>query len=140
MRYYVFTPGSPAYISAEVAVRDLKGADEARGWAEDWWTPLPRQRIITRAEALMRYREALEAWQRHDDRVMQGTEVAQIRHDVRSEAVGIAELGCREAASALATGDDERIYAVVSDHGHDDRCGGRYFPDKPAQRRLNVVR
>ena len=30
MRYYVFTPGSPGYISAEVAVRDLEGADEAR--------------------------------------------------------------------------------------------------------------
>ena len=54
------------------------------------------------------YRAALEAWGRRDDDVMQAREVAEIRSDVRSEAAGIAELGCREAASALATDDAMR--------------------------------
>jgi hypothetical protein len=140
-RFYVFNPGTPGYITAEDAVRDLGGSDEARRWAADWWKgPYPDRRIISHAEALIRpaYRTALEAWERRDDDVMQATEVARIRSEVRSEATGIAELGCREAASALATGDDERIYAVVTDHGHDDRCGGRYLPDA-TPRRLSVV-
>ena len=142
MRFYVFTPGSPGYISAEVAVRDLKGSDEARGWAADWWIgPYTDSRIISRSEALMRpaYRTALDAWELRDDDVMQTTEVAQIRREVREEAAGIAELGCREAARALAGGDDDDIYAIGSKHEHDERCGGRYFPDEPP-RRLNAVR
>lgn len=141
MRFYVWTDGNPGYIAAEVAVRDLKGADEAQSWAADWWIgPYTDSRIISRSEALMRFRQALEAWERRDDAVMQATEGTQIRSEVRSEAAGIAELGCREAASALDAGDDERIYAVVSEHWHDERCGGRYFPDEPTPRRLNVVR
>lgn len=63
------------------------------------------------------YRQALDVWERGDDDVMQTTEVAQIRREVREEAAGIAELGCREAASALDAGDEERIYAVVTGHG-----------------------
>ena len=140
MRFYVFTPGSPGYISAEVAVREASDEYEARAWANDEWAHNGRT-IITQAEALMvpTYRDALERWERRDDAVMQQREVAQIRSDVRSEAAGIAELGCREAASAVATGDDERIYAVVTDHGHDARCGGRYFPDDPRTRPLSLV-
>jgi hypothetical protein len=70
---------------------------------------------------------------------MQSTEVAQIHREVRDEAARIAALGCREAASALANDDEERIYAIVSAHGNDERCGGRYFPDHtPARRRLNA--
>ena len=143
MRFYVWTEGNPGYIAAEVAVRDLKGSDEARSWAADWWNgPCTERRIISRSEALMRpaYRTALEAWERRDDTVMQASEVARIRSDLRSEVAGIADLGCREAASALAAGDEEAIYAVVADHEHDDRCGGRYFPDEPRPRRLNAVR
>lgn len=136
-RFYAFTPGAPGYISAEVAVRDLKGADEARRWAADWWNgPDTDGRIISRCEALMRpaYRTALEGTPRRQrDAGDRG------RPDPERSAVGIAELGCREAASALATGDDERIYAVVSDHGHDERCGGHYFADDPRSRRFTVI-
>jgi hypothetical protein len=141
MRFYVFTPGEPGYISAEVAVRDLRGADEARSWANDSWVLHDPNRIISRSEALMRpaYRAALEAWERRDDDVLQATEAGRIRSRVRSEAVGIAELGCQEAASALDAGDEERIYAVVSDHGHDERCGGRYFADDPRPRPFTIV-
>ena len=117
MRFYVWTEGNPGYIAAEVAVRDLKGSDEARSWAADWWNgPCTERRIISRSEALMRpaYRTALEAWERRDDTVMQASEVARIRSDLRSEVAGIADLGCREAASALAAGDEEAIYAVVA--------------------------
>jgi hypothetical protein len=136
----VFTPGSPGYISAEVAVRDLRGADEARSWANDSWAH-QSNRIISRSEALMRpvYRQAVEAWERGNDDVMQTTEVAQIRREVREEAAGIAELGCREAASALAGGDDERIYAVVSNHGHDERCGGRCVAEGPRPRAFTII-
>lgn len=94
-RFYVFTPGSPGYISAEVAIRDLEGADKARLWAADEWAHNGRG-IISRSEAMMRpaYRAALEAWERGDDDVMQATEVAQIRSEVRAEAASIADLGC----------------------------------------------
>ena len=107
MRLYVWTDGTPGYISAEVAVRDLEGVEEGRGWAEDWWTTLPTTRIITQAEALMRpaYCEALEAWERRDDAVMQETEVAEILERRRGTAELEAAEGCRVAAAALAADD-----------------------------------
>lgn len=141
MRCFVWTDGTPGYIAAEVAIRELSGSDEARGWAEDWWTPLPSQRIITRSEALMRptYREALEAWERQDDSVMQEAEVTEIRASRRSEAAYFADLGCRDAAAAIAANDDEQIRVVVNEHAHDQRCGGPDFPDEPRRRTLSVV-
>lgn len=139
MRLYVWTDGTPGYISAEVAVRDLEGVDEARGWADDWWTALPRTRVISRAEALMRYREALEAWERRDDAVMQRTEVAEILESRRGTAVREASEGCRMAAAALAADDDEMIREAVNEHAHEG-CGWS-FPDEPRPpRRLNAVR
>jgi hypothetical protein len=57
-------------------------------------------------------------------------------NDRRREAAYFAELGCREAAAAE---DDERIHFVVTEHCHDERCGGRYFPDERPSRPLHVV-
>jgi hypothetical protein len=90
-RFYVWTDGTPGYIAAEVAIRDVDGTDEARAWASDWCTPLPGQRIISEAEARMRpaYGAALEAWERRDDAVMQAAEVAEIH---ASRRIG-ADLG-----------------------------------------------
>nr|MBA2601063.1 hypothetical protein [Actinomycetota bacterium] len=82
MRFYAYTPGEHGYISAEVAIRDLMGEDEARGWADDWWKPgCGSYELISRAEALMvpTYRDALEWWERRDDAILQDTEVAPIR-------------------------------------------------------------
>lgn len=142
MRFYVFSSGPPGYITAEVAVRDLEGADEARAWAADEWAHNGRL-IISEAKALMRpaYRQALERWERQDDAVLQDTEVAEIRASRRREASYFAELGCSDAATAIAEGDDEQIRVVINEHCHDERCGGRDFPDEPRVRRaLNVVR
>jgi len=68
MRFYVFTPGSPGCIAAEVAVRDLTDEHEGRAWADDTWSPATyygdERRFVSRAEVLMvpLYREALERW------------------------------------------------------------------------------
>jgi hypothetical protein len=47
MRFYVFTSGSPGYISAEVAVRELGvgDPDEPRAWAAD---PVASTQAISR--------------------------------------------------------------------------------------------
>ena len=141
MRFYVWTEGDPGYITAEVAIRDVSGPDEARAWASDWWTPLPGQRIISEAEARMRpaCRDALERWERRDDAILQAREVATIRAEHRDEAMSHAALGCSVAAAALADDDAEAIRAAINEHVHEG-CGGRYFPDEPTPRRLNVVR
>jgi hypothetical protein len=144
MQFYVFTPGSPGYISAEVAVRELPTGppDEARAWAEDSWSHhwLP-YRIVSRSEALMvpLYHDALERWERGDDGVLQATETAEVLESRRSEAAGHADLGCSIAAAALASRDDEAIRVVINEHCHDERCGGRNFPDEPKSRALQVV-
>jgi hypothetical protein len=139
MRFYVFTPGSPGYIAAEVAIRELPTGPpgEARTWAEDICGLQEGQRLISRSEAVMvpLYREALERWERRDDSILQATEVAEILDGRRQEAAYFAGLGCREAAAALADDHDEAIHAVISEHVH-ERCGGRDFPD---QRRLLQV-
>jgi hypothetical protein len=141
MRFYVFTTGSPGYISAEVAVRELSDEHEARAWANDTWIPWwsDSARIISHSEALMvpLYRDALERWERRDDAILQATEVAEVLDGRRQEAVHFAKLGCREAIAAVADQDDERIRFVVMEHGHDERCGGRDFPDE--RRALQVV-
>jgi hypothetical protein len=140
-RFYVFTPGSPGYISAEVAVRELTDEHEARAWADDSWSHhwLP-YRIVSRSEALMvpLYRKALEAWERRDDSVLQATETAEVLESRRREAAGHAGLGCSVASTALAAEDDEAIRAAVNEHVHEG-CGGRDFPDEPKSRSLQVV-
>lgn len=138
MRFYVWTDGTPGYIAAEVAVRDLEGADEARRWAADEWAHDGR-RIITRAEALMRpaYRTALEAWERRDDAVMQRTEVAEILEGKRGTAALEAAEGCSVAQAALVADDDERIRDAVYEHAHNG-CGWS-VPDEPKQRPLHAV-
>jgi hypothetical protein len=141
-RFYVFTPGKPGYISAEVAVRVLPVGDphEPRAWANDSWPHhwLP-YRIISRSEALMvpLYREALEAWERRDDSVLQATEVAEILESTRGDAELEAVAGCRVAQAALVADDDERIREAVCRHAHEG-CGWR-FPDEPKQRPLRAV-
>jgi hypothetical protein len=145
MRFYVYTPGSPGYISAEVAVRELTDEHEARAWAEELWPPATyedERRFISRAETLMvpLYRDALERWEARDDSILQGTEVAEIRASRRASAASFAELGCREAAAAVAAHDDERIRFAIMEHCHDERCGGRDFPDEPPTRHLSAVR
>lgn len=141
MRFYVWIEGQPGYISAEVAVRDLRGPDEARAWANDTWIPWWSQsaKIITRAEALMRpkYREALEAWERGDDGVMQETEGAQRRGELRQEAASESALGCTVANAALNGGDPEAIEEAVQRHGHDG-CGWS-LPGEPRSRHLHPV-
>jgi hypothetical protein len=133
MRFYVYTPGSPGYISGEVAVRDLTDEHEARTWADDTWSPATyvatERRFLSRAEALMVpvYRDALERWQSRDDSILQATEVAEIRASRRSTVAYDAELGCSVAAAALADDDDEAIATVISEHVHEG-CGGRDFP------------
>jgi hypothetical protein len=52
------------------------------------------------------YRDALEAWERRDDSVLQATETAEVLESRRHEAAGLAELGCREAAAAVAERDE----------------------------------
>jgi hypothetical protein len=93
MRFYVFTPGQPGYISAEVAVRELlSDPDEARAWADDsWGHPWLDYRIISRAEALMvpLYREALERWERRDDAVLQEAETTKILEILRRDGDGM---------------------------------------------------
>jgi hypothetical protein len=84
------------------------------------------------------YRQALNAWGRRDDSVLQATEVAEVLESRHQEAAGLAELGCREAAAAVAERDDERIRFVIMEHCHDERCGGRYFPDEPRPRSLQA--
>jgi hypothetical protein len=71
MRFYIYRPGTPGYISAEVAVRELPTDDSAhlQAWAEDTWSPSwlgDAHRFISRTEALMvpLYRDALERWER----------------------------------------------------------------------------
>ncbi len=59
------------------------------------------------------YRQALNAWGRRDDSVLQATEVAEVLESRHQEAAGLAELGCREAAAAVAERDDERIRFVI---------------------------
>jgi hypothetical protein len=86
------------------------------------------------------YREALERWQSRDDSILQATEVAEIRASRRSTAAYDAELGCSVAAAALEADDDEAIATVISEHCHDERCGGHDFPDKPRPRSLQVIR
>lgn len=81
MRFYVFTPGQPGYISSEHAIRELpEGLDEARGWADDNCHIDGTRRLISHAEALMvpSYREALERWEARDDAVLQETELADV--------------------------------------------------------------
>jgi hypothetical protein len=133
MRFYVFTPGSPGYISAEVAVRELTDEHEAWAWAEETWSPAfgAAHRFISRAEVLMvpLYRGALDRWEARNDSTLQATEVAEIRASRRSTAASDAELGCSVAAAALADDDDEAIRVVINEHCHDERCGGRDFPD-----------
>jgi hypothetical protein len=141
MRFYVFTPGSPGYISAEVAIREIPtdDPDEPRGWADDRWAGQYAERIITRTEALMRpvYRQALEAWERGDDAMMQRTEVAKIFEDRRGTAALEAAEGCSVAQAALVADDDERIHEAVNRHAHEG-CGWR-FPDEPRLRRALIV-
>jgi hypothetical protein len=135
MRFYVFTRGSPGYISAEVAVRELTDEREARAWASDVWSPAcpvgDEPRFISRAEAHMvpLYRDALERWERREDGILQATEVAQILEEHRGEAASLAALGCSVAAAALAADDDEAIRASINEHVH-AMCGGRNFPDE----------
>jgi hypothetical protein len=143
MRFYVFTPGTPGYIAAEVAVRELfEDTQEARAWANDTWIPWwsDSARIIDRAEALMvpLYREALERWEAGDDTTLQETEVAEVRAGRRGTAALEAAEGCRVATAALAADDDELISDAVLAHAHAG-CGWS-FPDEPKERRLNVVR
>jgi hypothetical protein len=136
-------PGSPGYIAAEVAIREFEGEHEAPAWANDTWSPATHyddeRKFITRAEALMvpLYREALERWEARDDSVLQETEITEIRASRRSTVAYDAELGCSVAAAALAADDDETIATVISEHCHDERCGGRDFPDQ--RRPLQVV-
>lgn len=139
MRFYVFTPGSPGYISAEVAVRDLTDSVEARAWAEDWWTIRAGQQIISRSKAVMvpMYRDALEAWERRDDAVMQRTEIAEILEGWRGTAALEAAEGCSVAQAALVADDDERIRDAVYGHAHNG-CGWS-VPDEPKQRPLRAV-
>jgi hypothetical protein len=112
-RFYVFTPGKPGYISAEIAVRELPTGPpaESRAWAEDSWAHQSGQRLISRSEALMvpLYCEALERWESRDDSILQGTEIAEVRASRRSTAAYDAELGCSVAAAALEADDDEAI-------------------------------
>ena len=141
MRFCVFTPGQPGYISAEVAVRELlSDQHEARAWAEDSWAHQSDQRIISRSEALMvpLYREALDCWERRDDSILQTTEASEILTSRRREAASQAELGCSVAAAALEADDDEAIRAVINEHVHEG-CGGRDFPDEPRARALHSV-
>jgi hypothetical protein len=63
-----------------------------------------------------------------DDGILQDTETTETLESRRQSAAGQAELGCREAASALAAEDHERICFVLMEHCHDERCGGRDFP------------
>jgi len=139
VRFYVFTPGPPGYISAEVTIRDLMGEDEARGWADEWKPGSGSHELISRAEALMvpASRDALERWERRDDSILQDTEVAQTRADHRAEAESEAELGCSMAAAALDADDPEAIRVAINEHGHND-CGWQ-FPDDPKPRRLRSV-
>jgi len=53
MRFYAFTPGSPGYISAERAIRELPTdpPGEARAWAQDVCGLQEGQRLISRSEA-----------------------------------------------------------------------------------------
>jgi hypothetical protein len=134
-RFYVFTPGKPGYISAEVAVRMLPTdrPGEALAWAEDSWShPGLPSRIISRSEAFMvpLYRDALDRWEARDDSILQATEITEIRASRRSTVACDAELGCSVAAAALEADDDAAIAAVISEHVHEG-CGGRYFPDEP---------
>ena len=85
------------------------------------------------------YREALERWERRDDSVLQETEFTEIRASHRSTVAYDAALGCSVAAAALADDDDEAIATVISEHGHDEGCGGRNFPDEPWTRPLQVI-
>ncbi len=140
MRFYAYTPGEHGYISAEVASRDLSGEDEPRSWANDELAHNGRM-IISRAQALMvpTYRDALDRWERRDDSILQETEIARIHAEWRDEAASIAVLGCRAARSALEARDDDVIHAVISSHAHNERCGGRYFPDDPKPRGLRSL-
>jgi hypothetical protein len=143
MRFYVYTPGSPGYISAEVAVRELTDEHEARAWAEDAWPACfggEDYRYISRAEALMvpLYREALERWDARDDAILQQTEVSKIRAEHRAEAEGRAAFGCMVAAKALVDGNQDAIREAISAHEHDQRCGGR-DPELPGTRHLHPV-
>ena len=144
MRFYVFTPGTPGYIAAEVAVRELfEDAHEARAWASDTWSPAgaleDEPTFISRAEALMvpLYRDALEAWERRDDAVLQETEVAEVLARRKGTASLEASEGCSVAAAALAADDDELIRDAVNRHAHNG-CGWR-FPDESRPRPFTVV-
>jgi hypothetical protein len=146
MRFYAYRLGSPGYISAEVAVRELPTDDPAhvQAWAEDTWAPAwlsEKHRFISRAEALMvpRFREALERWERRDDGILQDTETTAILESRRQDTASRANLGCREAAAAVDAQDDERIRFVIMEHCYDEGCGGRDFPDEPRRRSLQVV-
>ncbi|MGI8617340.1 MAG: hypothetical protein ACR2L4_11285 [Actinomycetota bacterium] len=85
------------------------------------------------------YREAIEAWERGDDAVLQATEAGELLHSRQSHAASEAELGCSVAAAALAENDDEAIRDALMAHYHDERCGGRDFPDDPKPHRLRSV-
>jgi hypothetical protein len=85
------------------------------------------------------YREALDAWERRDDSVLQAIEVAQVLQARRVEAAGHAGLGCSVAAAALAIEDDEAIRVAIDEHVHEG-CGGRNFPEEPQSRSLQAVR
>jgi hypothetical protein len=143
MRFYVFTPGSPGYISAEVAVRELSTEphDEAHAWARDTWAAERGQLVISRSEALMmpRYREALDAWERRNDDVLQATEAGEVLRSRKEDAAAQAKLGCSMAAASIAADDDDAIRDVVMAHVHDERCGGRDFLDPRRTRRLRSV-
>jgi hypothetical protein len=142
MRYYVFTPGSPGFISAERAIRELPtdAPGATRAWAEDVCGLQEGQRLISRSEALMvpHYRDALERWEARDDSILQATETAEIRASRRSTVAYDAELGCSVSAEALEADDDEAIASVISEHVHEG-CGGRDFPDEPRSRSLQAV-
>jgi hypothetical protein len=80
MRFYVWTEGTPGYISAERAIRELTDEHEARGWANDCAGLHEGQRLISGSEALRvpHYRDAAERWEARDDSILQATEVAEV--------------------------------------------------------------
>lgn len=141
-RFYVFTPGSPGYISAEVAFADRPGDPHWAGvLAEDACLMQEGQRILSRSEAFMvpLYREALECWERRDDDILQATQTADRLARAQREVTGWARLGCRDAAAALVELDGEAIYDFAGEHNHLwDGCGGHY-PEEALWRAQGLI-
>jgi hypothetical protein len=86
MRLYVYTPGRPGYIGAEVAVRELTDEHEARAWASDTWSPATSWGSSAAPKRWWcRFTgTALERWEARDDSILQETEVAETRAGMRT--------------------------------------------------------